>query len=249
MYMASKRARSERSALLRAVRKYAALGFSVLPVAARSKFPDAKALRHSGTLNWLGQPSWLALTRSPAGENELRCWFSAGRRNLGIVTGFGDLIALDFDAPGSYESWRAKHRRIVEHTCVQRTRNGFHVLFRWKGAHRTQISISHDFVLIRDPQVRVGQIKGASDYIVVWPSIHPSGSEYRWLRGRAPWEMRILRIRDLREIGIEQYRKPWWKYVAMIPRMFSSSGKRPPMIIRWFKNRFAKLTGMYFQYR
>jgi hypothetical protein len=39
-------------------------------------------------------------------RDELELWFNKGpRHNLGIVTGFNNLVVLDFDVMGAFEAW------------------------------------------------------------------------------------------------------------------------------------------------
>jgi hypothetical protein len=108
--------------------------------------------------------------------------------------------------------------------------------------------VNQDFVLSGDRTTRVGQIKGALDYVVACPSIHPDGTAYSWLSGFSPWEVEILRIRDLRELGIEPVQKPWWQYLGYLRRFRENPRENLQMLRRWIKNRYAKFTGEFFRY-
>ncbi len=236
------------SSILEAARRYTRAGISVLPIVKRSKFPDAEALRLSGTRNALRRLSWLPLTRRLATEAELVTWFATGERNIGIVTGFGDLTILDFDAIAHYQAWAQLHPDVANATCLQKTSKGVHVLFRWKDVRRTRFFVNQDVVLSHDKTVRVGQIKGALDYVVASPSIHPDGTIYSWLPGHAPWEVEVVRVQNLHELSIEPVQKPWWQYLGYIRRFYAHPREYVQVLTRWIKNKYAKFTGEFFRY-
>jgi len=237
-----------RSSLLEAALKYRRVELSPIPCRARSKFPDQEALRLSRSLNFLGHPSWMAFGGRLASDEALKTWFESGTRSLGIATGYRDLLVLDFDSQAGYKEWSRRYERVASHTGIQRTPQGFHVFLRWQNVHTTRHAVNNDFCLDGTPGTRVGQIKGASDYVIAWPSFHPDGSQYRWLPGQAPWETKLVRIESLDQIGVVPVRKPLWRYLAFLAVLLARPRERVPQLARWIKNKYGKLTGAFFKY-
>jgi hypothetical protein len=164
------------------------------------------------------------------------------------VTGFGDLVVLDFDDMRAYEGWISSIGPLAVSAGIQSTAHGIHVFLLWRDARRTHLSVNNDFVLLNNPQARVGQIKGGSDYVVAWPSIHPRGSQYTWLEAHAPWEIGIPRIDSLKVIGIKPVRRVWHGYLAFLPRLLLQPRESIPLLGRWLKNKYGKLAGVFFRY-
>jgi hypothetical protein len=132
-------------------------GFSVFPLVYRDKVPFRR---------W----PWKTLqTRKPS-ESELTAWFAAGPVNLAVVTGpvSGQLLVLDFDDLDVFAVW---HRLTGLESRTVTTGKGCHVYLRCREG------FNGDFYV--DGRLG-GQARYAGGYVVAPPSVHPSGSVYRW---------------------------------------------------------------------
>ena len=91
------------------------------------------------------------------------------RPNIGVVTGVvSEVVVVDVDSDGA--------RPLVERTCgwprtvTARTAKGWHLWFRYPGTTRNGVR-------------RAGaalDVRGDGGYVVVPPSMHPSGTAYEW---------------------------------------------------------------------
>lgn len=133
---------------------YAERGWSILPIG-KNKQPA------------LG--SWKEYqTRRPT-EAELRGWFAKPNvTGLAVVCGeaSGGLVVRDFDVAGSYEKWAGECPELAKTLPTAKTGRGHHVYF--VNGHRGIKKLED------------GELRGAG-YVVLPPSIHPSGKVYSWL--------------------------------------------------------------------
>ncbi len=134
---------------------YDHLGCSVLPLKARSKKP---ALR-----------SWKPYQNRRPDRDELREWFSGGRRNIGVVCGevSGRLVVRDFDCAASYRKWQSEYPDAATSFPTVATPRGFHVYTR----SAENIATRH---------LDDGEIRSTGHYVAAPPSIHPEGATYTW---------------------------------------------------------------------
>jgi hypothetical protein len=134
-------------------------------------------------------------TRRP-GQDELYEWFSRGRRNIGVVCGkvSGGLVVIDFDGEDTFQRFAQEHPEIVNNTWVAKTARGYHVYLRTKEpprpAHRGKIDI-----------------KGEGSVVLVPPSVHPSGAQYRWIR-RTKEILYVESLPTLRGVSKENDKPP-----------------------------------------
>lgn len=140
-------------------------GYSVIPV----RYMDKKPII-----------DWKAYQKQLPSEKDVITWFSQ-KANLGIVTGFNNLIVLDFDETDAYLkwlTWSSKMTGITEwisHNAYRvETARGMHVYIRMEEVIKTR-------------KVEKIDVKGAYGYVLGEGSVHPSGILYRAMR-----EQRII---------------------------------------------------------
>jgi Bifunctional DNA primase/polymerase, N-terminal len=162
----------------------------VFPCAPRSKEPFARLAPHG----------CYSATRDP---ETIRSWFRPGSTlNLALACG-GGLFALDVDPRNDGDEALARLER--EHGPLPMTPRqitggaGLHYLLR-------------SGVRLRNGAVASGlEIKADGGYIVIAPSVHPSGGTYRWDLGALPsetpvadapaWLLDLAREHELRDYG------------------------------------------------
>jgi hypothetical protein len=147
------------------------LGIAVLPLGYRAKRPDGAALKQAGYIAH-GAPAWQRLQVELPNEETLRVWFGGPQRNIGIVTGWQNLVVLDFDDRESYTTWLHWCRGAGDAAAT--VAECTHRVFSARGVHV--------YVGVEEPvrAFSVGNIdvKAAGGYVLAPPSIHPSGAHY-----------------------------------------------------------------------
>ncbi len=133
-------------------------GISVIPIQARSKIPALK--------------SWKEYQDRLPTEAEAREWFSNGDKNIAVVCGAvsGNLTVFDFDQVKAAKKWAAKYRSLVSGAPIVKPSRGWHVWIRTD--QPVPCSRGEGF-----------DIKGEGGYIIIPPSIHPSGIQYKLVKG------------------------------------------------------------------
>lgn len=145
------------------------LGISVIPVIYKDKKPNGKLLPDF---------KWEVFQSRLPSYTELIRWFGNGFHNLGIVTGWKNLVVVDFDDYTQYVKWqlwlaRRPWTRIADLALQVRTGRGVHVYFT------TQIPAQNAKLDGIDVKARNGYVLGAG-------SVHPSGAVYAVMSGRFP---------------------------------------------------------------
>jgi hypothetical protein len=137
-------------------------------------------------------------TRLPT-DQELQLWFSNDNTNIAIVCGVisGGLVALDCDSEEVFYKLGATIKEktgiddVLDFTLISQTGRGYQYLLRVKEPVKSQ----------KFPEL---DIKAEGGYIVVPPSIHPNGKQYKFLNPNVP----IKTINSLADIGIDIKQKP-----------------------------------------
>lgn len=154
------------------------LGIAVIPIAFRSKLPDSNALKWTGHVD-NGRASWTHFQSNLPTERELETWTRGPRINLAVVTGWQNLVVLDFDSLGvwtMYEAWLEDNslaRLVAETTYKVSTGRGMHLY----------LSIDEP---VRNSHVGAIDIKAGGGYVLTPPSIHPTGRMYSAIDPCAP---------------------------------------------------------------
>lgn len=156
------------TAFAQAASSYALIGWQVFPLQPRTKIPPAGF-------------HWRDLASTDPADVERR-WRRAHDSNIGVATGpVSGFWVLDLDGPEALEALRVLEQRhgALPATVTQLTGKGEHRLFAWAEGIRNRAKIG-----------KVGiDIRGDGGYIVVAPSIHPSGRAYAWAPGLGPGDV------------------------------------------------------------
>lgn len=157
-----------RERLARAARRYAVeLGLPIFPCRPREKTPLTTHGVHDASVDELQVVRW---------------WKQWPDANIALATG-GGLVVLDIDGPEGEQSLAALiavHGPLPD-TPEQLTGKGRHLLFSVDGETRNTSRKLGDGL----------DTRGDGGYIIVAPSIHPSGKRYAWVDGRKPSDLKI----------------------------------------------------------
>ncbi len=113
--------------------------------------------------------SWKRYQSEHADDATLRRWFHSGDSNLAVITGSvsGGLVVRDFDEAGAYPRWAAQRPELAARCPTVQTARGYHVYCQMADVPR----------VIHVPD---GELRGDGGYCLLPPSVHPTGSVYRW---------------------------------------------------------------------
>ncbi len=149
------------------------LGIATIPIRYKDKRPAISA--------WKQYQHRLPL------DTELSKWFSNPYTNIAVVTGWRNLVVIDFDMDTEYEKWAlwiAKRRiyRYIRQTLTVRTARGYHVY----------VTTNQPAQNAKLPRI---DIKARNGCVLTPPSIHPSGAQYKVISGDLP--VRIEALSDI----------------------------------------------------
>ncbi len=136
---------------------YAARGWSIIPVAGK---------KPTGIKGWTHYQ-----TERPSDE-DLCQWFWCGRATgLAVICGpvSGGLTCRDFDTETGYQRWAEQYPELAEILPTVKTGRGFHVYF----------TSDLERIITDDDDSYKGELRG-SGYVLLPPSVHPSGLTYTW---------------------------------------------------------------------
>lgn len=152
--------------------KWLAQGIAVIPIAYRSKLPDATALKWTNR-----EASWIRYQHTLPTERELRIWTAGPRINLAVVTGWQGLVVIDFDSMAAWQGYQAvltdATRSVTTATYTVSTGRGMHLYVKCAEP-------------VRNGHVGAIDIKAAGGYVITPPSVHPSGRVYTAVNPDAP---------------------------------------------------------------
>lgn len=151
--------------------EYVRHGWALLPLRGKHPYRELLPKDHDGN------PSWRLLADNPATEEQIRAWFECDPNiNIGVICGkpSGGLVVADLDKPPP-KSWH------IPVTARSVTGRGEHLYFS-----STDPVTSHK-ILNRGKVL--GELQADGCYVVLPPSIHPSGSAYEWADLLSPEEL------------------------------------------------------------
>jgi hypothetical protein len=124
----------------------------------------------------------------------IRRWFDGEPSNLGILSGYRDLVILDFDREDCFERWQRRFGHLVRSTPVAKASRGYHVYLRCR---QPMSSSSMHFGLRR-----AGHVKALGGYITAPPSRRGNGTRYQWLEGQSPYVVQPQSIESLGSVSL-----------------------------------------------
>ena len=168
---------SDNGHMLDAALAYAAAGLQVAACAPRSKVPLGGT---NGVYSFTNDPGQLR-----------HLWTRFPQRNVAVAIPEG-YVVLDLDGPGAVQWWLdqvGRHGPLFTRTA--KSSRGQHLWFR------TAAPVEHQAALVEGDGWHVEVRTAGGRYMVMPPSVHPSGPTYSWLddRGAAeapPWLIELL---------------------------------------------------------
>jgi hypothetical protein len=140
-------------------------GFSIIPIRYYSKRPSLK--------------SWEPYQTRLPNPDELTQWFRSSLTNIALITGWSNLVVIDFDIQDVFDYWYSLFRIS---TYMVKTSRGMHVYIQ------TEIPAKNYHSPLLD-------IKAERGYVLIPPSFHPSGNQYRIFS-----DTKILKVHQLSDI-------------------------------------------------
>ncbi len=174
----------DKQAILNHARFYLSKGFSVIPVKLKDKRPAL--------------PSWLEYQNRLPTDKELVEWFGNGtEKNIGIVTGkISGIVAVDLDSNRAVEFAKANNFPL---SPLSKTGKGYHIVYQYKDGVRNFQK--------RDDLPDI-DLRGEGGYVVVESSIHPSGHQYRWVKGKGLDDIPIAELPEIILVRTPQDKTP-----------------------------------------
>ncbi len=152
-------------------------GLSLLPVQTEDKKPWA-ALLPGG--------KWESLQNELPSDEYLERWAKAGLESVAVICGriSGGLLVIDCDSVAFYQTWMRRVHGLVKACPIQKTGSGkgYQVFMRCDAPGRNQ-----KLAMFPDSTKKKGlgvglETRGEAGYVLIPPSLHPSGGRYEWLR-------------------------------------------------------------------
>lgn len=153
---------------------YHELGFALVPIGPREKDPYWDLLP---TNPRTGRPMWRPFAENPATEKQIREWFDRDPEcNIGVICGepSNNLVVADFDVKPPKDI-------SLPLTPMVKTGRGLHLYFR-----TAKLPKSH---VMTKSGMNIGEIRANGNYVVLPPSVHPSGVRYEWLDSLSPLDV------------------------------------------------------------
>jgi hypothetical protein len=173
--------------------KFLDMGISVIPISHREKRPDKRRLiktgdfenRTSRTGRDFKAASWEKYKTELPDRVKVLEWFSSDRPGVGVITGWNNLVVIDFDNMIIYnlwESWREKNKFPQPYKV--KTSRGVHAYYFLKKPMERTLTSS------------LGIDIKFTGYVLAPPSVHPSGHVYEKMLSAD----NITTIEDIEEV-------------------------------------------------
>jgi len=193
------------------------MGIAVIPVLPKSKKPAVG--------------NWRQYQKRLPPDNLVQAWFRPGREtNAAVICGWRGLTVLDFDDATAYVAWQSWAvseggiaRQVALETYRVKSSRGMHLYLFVDNTPRCEKSQYCD-------------IKGKGGYVLIPPSVHPSGARYVAVEPFAP----ILKVSDLAEV-IPDPPEPPVPPINPPTRVYQTSNLWPMTVIEQIKTSYSIL--------
>ena len=121
--------------------------------------------------------AWLPLQKRLPTVDELRQWFSESGVGIAVLTGYSGFIAVDCDSMNAATWWWKNRPRS---SMMVKTKNGVHFYYRVPSGAREDDQQFRNMAKVRiGGHKRAIDIRGHGGYVLVPPSEHPDGGQYK----------------------------------------------------------------------
>lgn len=157
------------------------LGIATIPIKYYDKKPNFRLLTETGDISEDGKAEWNPYKERLPESDKLKVWFRSRFVNIAIITGWQNLVIIDFDDPSIWQLWQpwidSKMPELLKSTYRVKTRRGQHIYLFVKNHPENSSKIQ---TTEENPKDRTNliDIKAAGGYCLIPPSIHPSGFKY-----------------------------------------------------------------------
>jgi hypothetical protein len=180
--------------LREAALRYAGMGLAVFPCGVKSKVPHPRLAPngyHDATADLAQVAAW---------------WDAEPDANIGLPCGPNQLAVVDVDERSggveNFARWRAD-RKLPATWAATTGGGGYHYVFQLPpGDLRGKLADPETGEVIEGVDIKV------NGYIVVGPSIHPSGNSYAWRPKYAPWDRPVAAAPDWLAAGMVRPERP-----------------------------------------
>jgi len=163
--------------------KYFELGLSIFPIKYKDKSPPQGV-------------TWKQYQTVKATQQQISNWLQQETfSNIAVIGGkvSGNLVIFDFDDPKVFEQLSLTPDNLIKHGAwVTKTSKGYHVFFR----HNKPIEITR--VQKNGIDMRCNTV-----YVLVYPSIHPLGSQYNLLNTHNPNDLQLPKEIDVEKLWMD----------------------------------------------
>ncbi len=170
------------AAIQQAVAQCVGGGLSIIPIDHHTKRP-AMALLPRGAD---GKATWSRFGESPADIDMLMSWLNAKPLAIAVVCGrvSDGLLVMDFDVQRFYELWKSNVGELADGLPVQQTGGGgYQVFLRCANpGGNIKLAWAADDAEESGRTIAI-ETRGDGGYVVVPPSLHPSGGRYTMISG------------------------------------------------------------------
>lgn len=203
---------------LEAALRYLELGWAVIPMKTAGDKTE-QDIKDGVEVEKRPHVKWKHLQKRLPTEKEIRQWFTKWPdANIALICGeVSGVFALDLDSQEAIDYYTAAYDSDIRDTMCQKTTDGIHAIFKTNGKQIPLIrGISKDI-----------DLKGEASYIMVEPSLHPSGEMYKWMNlnpledgiddildcPQAIWKLiedyrESKKVKEVTETGEVQHRNP-----------------------------------------
>ena len=179
-------------------------GFNIIPLKEKDKRPNIE--------------KWKEWQTKDQTKEQIQKWIDEKVfQNIGIICGHisNDLVVIDIDRQGILEKLGLKIEKIKEKRhWVVRTGRGYHIYCKHN---------ENPGDLVKDDELHI-EYRANGGYVVAPPSIHPNGSEYRFLYDETPETLKEIEEEDVKKV-----------FRDMQKRLGGKSSKKTKTIVQGIK--------------